>query len=82
MPRHLGHAFAKVILGTGLCSQAFAQNPQNWAEVRALGRASLLDFLDAPKSCRDIHLNYQNLIGSYLAAANQLNLAVGREVIQ
>ena len=37
--------------------------------------------LDAQKSYRDIQLNYRNLIGSYLAAANQLNLAVGREVI-
>jgi hypothetical protein len=27
-------------------------------------------------------LNYVNLVGSYLTAAAQLNLAVGREVIQ
>ncbi len=46
------------------------------------GGASLLDFLDAQKSYRDTQLNYVNLIGSYLAAASQLNLAVGREVIQ
>jgi cobalt-zinc-cadmium efflux system outer membrane protein len=45
------------------------------------GGASLLDFLDAQKSYRDIQLNYRNLIGSYLAAAAQLNLAVGREVL-
>jgi cobalt-zinc-cadmium efflux system outer membrane protein len=45
------------------------------------GAASLLDFLDAQKSYRDIELNYRNLIGSYLSSANQLNLAVGREVI-
>jgi cobalt-zinc-cadmium efflux system outer membrane protein len=45
------------------------------------GGASLLDFLDAQKSYRDIQLNYRNLIGSYLASAAQLNLAVGREVI-
>jgi len=31
---------------------------------------------------RSIELNYLNLIGSYLTAASQLNLAVGREVIQ
>jgi cobalt-zinc-cadmium efflux system outer membrane protein len=46
------------------------------------GGASLIDFLDAQKEYRDIQLNYVNLIGSYLAAASQLNLAVGREVIQ
>lgn len=46
------------------------------------GGASLIDFLDAQKEYRDIQLNYVNLIGSYLTAASQLNLAVGREVIQ
>jgi cobalt-zinc-cadmium efflux system outer membrane protein len=46
------------------------------------GGASLIDFLDAQKQYRDIQLNYVNLIGSYLTAASQLNLAVGREVIQ
>ena len=46
------------------------------------GGASLLDFLDAQKSYRDAQLAYRNLIGSYLAAVNQLNLAVGREVLQ
>ena len=46
------------------------------------GGASLIDFLDAQKEYRDIKLNYVNLVGSYLAAASQLNLAVGREVIQ
>jgi len=46
------------------------------------GGASLLDFLDAQKEYRDLELNYLNLIGSYLIAAGQLNLAVGREVLQ
>jgi cobalt-zinc-cadmium efflux system outer membrane protein len=46
------------------------------------GGASLLDFLNAQSEYRGIQLNYLNLIGSYLAAGNQLNLAVGREVIQ
>jgi cobalt-zinc-cadmium efflux system outer membrane protein len=46
------------------------------------GAASLLDFLDAQKEYRDTQLNYVNLVGSYLSAANQLNLAVGREVIR
>lgn len=45
------------------------------------GGASLLDFLDAQKEYRDTQLNYVNLVGSYLTAASQLNLAVGREVI-
>jgi hypothetical protein len=27
-------------------------------------------------------LNYVNLVGSYLISASQLNLAVGREIIQ
>jgi cobalt-zinc-cadmium efflux system outer membrane protein len=46
------------------------------------GGAALIDFLDAQKEYRDTELNYLNLIGSYLIAAGQLNLAVGREVIQ
>jgi cobalt-zinc-cadmium efflux system outer membrane protein len=48
----------------------------------ASGGASLIDFLDAQKSYRDTQFNYLNLIGSYLSAVNQLNLAVGREVMQ
>jgi outer membrane protein, heavy metal efflux system len=46
------------------------------------GGASLLDFLNAEQDFRSVQLNYVNLIGSYLMAAAQLNLAVGREVIQ
>jgi len=46
------------------------------------GAASLLDFLNAESDYRAVQLNYVNLIGSYLTAAAQLNLAVGREVIQ
>jgi outer membrane protein, heavy metal efflux system len=46
------------------------------------GAASLLEFLDAQKQYRDTQLNYLNLVGAYLSAANQLNLAVGREVIR
>ena len=45
------------------------------------GGASLLDFLNAQSDYRSMQLNYLNLIGSYLTAASQLNLAVGREVI-
>jgi outer membrane protein, heavy metal efflux system len=45
------------------------------------GGASLLDYLDAEKAYRDTRLAYLNLIGSYLTAAAQMNMAVGREVI-
>jgi outer membrane protein, heavy metal efflux system len=46
------------------------------------GGASLVDFLNAQSEYRTVELNYLNLIGSYLTAAAQLNLAVGREVLQ
>jgi cobalt-zinc-cadmium efflux system outer membrane protein len=46
------------------------------------GGAALLDFLSAENDYRSVQLNYVNLVGSYLTAAAQLNLAVGREVIQ
>jgi len=46
------------------------------------GAASLLDFLNAQADYRGVQLSYLNLVGSYLDAASQLNLAVGREVIQ
>jgi cobalt-zinc-cadmium efflux system outer membrane protein len=46
------------------------------------GGASLLDFLNAEQDYRGVQLNYVNLIGSYLMAAAQLNLAVGKEEIQ
>jgi len=45
------------------------------------GGASLLDFLDAQRSFRDTQVAYLNLVGNYYTAANQLNLAVGQEVI-
>ena len=46
------------------------------------GGASLLDFLSAENDYRTVQLNYANLVGAYLMAAAQLNLAVGREVLQ
>ena len=46
------------------------------------GGASLLDFLSAQDEYRSIRLNYLNLVGAWMTAASQLNLAVGREVIQ
>ena len=45
------------------------------------GGASLLDFLEAQQEYRGIRLSYLNLVGAYLNAANQLNFAVGREVV-
>jgi len=46
------------------------------------GAASLLDFLSAQAEYRSVQVNYLILVASYLNAANQLNLAAGREVIQ
>jgi cobalt-zinc-cadmium efflux system outer membrane protein len=46
------------------------------------GGASLLDFMNAESEYRTVELSYVNLVGSYLTAAAQLNLAVGREVMQ
>jgi cobalt-zinc-cadmium efflux system outer membrane protein len=45
------------------------------------GGASLLDFLNALNDYRSVERSYLTLIGSYLMAADQLNLAVGREVV-
>jgi len=46
------------------------------------GQAALLDYLDAQRDYRAVEVSYLNLVGSYLTAAGQLNLAVGREVIR
>lgn len=46
------------------------------------GQAALVDFLDAQRDYRATQVAYINLVASYLTAAAQLNLAVGREVIQ
>ena len=46
------------------------------------GQAALVDFLDAQRDYRATYVTYLNLVGSYLTAAGQLNMAVGREVIQ
>jgi len=45
------------------------------------GGASLMDFLSAQSDYRQVQLAYLQLVGAYLNAAGQLNLAVGREVI-
>ncbi|MDR2018445.1 MAG: TolC family protein [Syntrophobacterales bacterium] len=46
------------------------------------GGASLLDFLETQRDYRTVMMTYLGLVGSYLTSAAQLNLAVGREVIQ
>jgi outer membrane protein, heavy metal efflux system len=45
------------------------------------GGSSLLDFLQAQQDYRSTQLNYLNLVGAYLTAAAQLNMAVGQEII-
>ena len=45
------------------------------------GGASLLDYLDSEKSYRDTRLAYLNLIGSFMTAAAQMDMAAGREVL-
>jgi cobalt-zinc-cadmium efflux system outer membrane protein len=45
------------------------------------GGASLMDFLNAQSDYRVVQLAYLQLVGAYMTAAGQLNLAVGHEVI-
>jgi outer membrane protein, heavy metal efflux system len=46
------------------------------------GGASLMDFINAQNDYRTVQLAYVQLVGAYLTATGQLNLAVGQEVIQ
>jgi cobalt-zinc-cadmium efflux system outer membrane protein len=46
------------------------------------GGASLMDFLNAQSDYRAVQLAYLQLVGAYMTAAGQLNLAVGREEIR
>ena len=46
------------------------------------GAASLMDFLNAQSDYRQVQLAYVQLVGSYLTASSELNLAVGSEAIQ
>ncbi len=46
------------------------------------GGASLMDFLNAQSDYRVVQLAYLQLVGAYMTAAGQLNLAVGHEAIQ
>ena len=45
------------------------------------GGISLVDFLQAQQEYRAVQISYVNLIATFLNAVNQLNFAVGREVI-
>src|SRR5262249_32158604 len=45
------------------------------------GRVSLVDFLHAQQEYRSVQVSYVNLTAAYLNAVNQLNEAVGQEVI-
>jgi outer membrane protein, heavy metal efflux system len=45
------------------------------------GQAALVDYLDAQRDYRATQVAYINLVGAYLTAAGQLNLAVGKEAI-
>jgi outer membrane protein, heavy metal efflux system len=45
------------------------------------GGASLIDFLQSQQEYRAVQVSYVNLIAAFLNAVNQLNLAVGQEVI-
>jgi len=46
------------------------------------GGASLLDFLQAQQEYRAVQVSYVNLLAAFLNAVNQLNVAIGQEVIQ
>ena len=46
------------------------------------GGASLMDFLNAQSDYRVVQLAYLQLIGAYMTAAGQMNLAIGKEEIQ
>ncbi len=46
------------------------------------GGASLMDFLNAQSDYRVVQLAYLQLIGAYMTAAGQMNLAVGKDTIQ
>lgn len=45
------------------------------------GGASLIEFLQSQQEYRGVQVSYVNLIASFLNAVNQLNVAIGREVV-
>lgn len=46
------------------------------------GGASLVDFLQSQQEYRAVQVSYVNLVAAFLNAVNQLNMAIGQEVIQ
>ncbi len=46
------------------------------------GQAALVDYLDSQRDYRATYVAYLNLVGAYLSAAAQMDLAVGREVVR
>jgi len=46
------------------------------------GQAALVDYLDAQRDYRATTTAYLNLVGSYLTAAGQLNMAAGSDIVQ
>jgi cobalt-zinc-cadmium efflux system outer membrane protein len=82
-------AYAQIVSSIALLKPYKAQYKDQALDVRDTvtyayehGGASLMDFLNAQSDYRTVQLAYVQLVGSYLTAAGQLNLAVGREVIQ
>ena len=82
-------AYAQVVSNIALLKPYKAQYKGQALDVRDTvtyayehGGASLMDFLNAQSDYRTVQLAYVQLVGSYLTAAGQLNLAVGREVLQ
>ncbi len=82
-------AYAQIVSSVALLKPYKAQYKDQALDVRDTvtyayehGGASLMDFLNAQSDYRTVQLAYVQLVGSYLTAAGQLNLAVGREVIQ
>jgi cobalt-zinc-cadmium efflux system outer membrane protein len=45
------------------------------------GGVSLVDFLESQQEYRVVQISYVNLVAAFLNAVNQLNLAIGQEVI-
>ena len=82
-------AYAQVVSNIALLKPYKAQYKDQALDVRDAvtyayehGGASLMDFLNAQSDYRTVQLAYVQLVGSYLTAAGQLNLAVGSEAIQ
>jgi hypothetical protein len=78
------HGVHRTVIGRLLPSQGLTPaHPNANSETNMFRHAlTLLDLLGAQADYRSVQLNYLNLVVSHLEAANQLNLAAGREVIQ